>query len=262
MIASLPLFHRGAGRPVIVLGNGEAALAKRRLVERAGFVVIDSIIDGVKAGARLAFVALDEGAEEAADQLRGAGLLVNVVDRPELCDFTTPSIIDRSPMLIAIGTGGASAGLAKQVRLRLETLLPQTLGALADGLQAARGALRRRYPDAGDRRRALDAALGQGGVLDPLLPDSADRVGDWLNGAAATMPTGMIDIALTSDDPEDITLRTARLLGSADGIAHEPGVASAIVDRARADAMRETIAPGATLTPRPGLWLVLRAPIR
>ncbi|HWU01533.1 MAG TPA: NAD(P)-dependent oxidoreductase [Novosphingobium sp.] len=255
MIASLPLFHRIAGQTVIVLGEGEAAQAKRRLVERAGGLAsADELAD-----ARLAFVALDQP-EAVADRLRARGLLVNVVDRPELCDFTTPSLIDRAPVLIAIGTGGASAGLAKQIRLRLEGLLPQGLGALALALGAARGALRARFPDAGERRRALDAVLAAGGPLDPLVPGGADRVAGWLAGAAAGAPAGVIEMPLRCADPEELTLREARLLGSADGIAHEPGVPDAVLDRARADALRVGIAVGGPCPVADGLWLVLRAP--
>ena len=133
MLHSLPLFHRLAGRPVIVLGEGEAAEAKRRLLERAGAEVVGAD-DG---RARLAFVALDEP-EQAAAALKARGLLVNVVDRPDLCDFTTPSLLERGPVLIAVSTGGVSAGLAKALRLRLEGLLPASLGTLAAGLNAAR----------------------------------------------------------------------------------------------------------------------------
>ena len=84
-------------------------------------------------GARLAFVVHEDAARCEADArlAREAGMLVNVVDRPDLCDFTMPSILERGPVVLAIGTGGASAGLAKQLRLRLETLLPQDLGELA-----------------------------------------------------------------------------------------------------------------------------------
>lgn len=253
MIDSLPLFHRIAGQPVIVLGEGEAAEAKRRLVERAGGVVVGEE-DGQ---ARLAFVALDEP-EQAAARLRARGLLVNIVDRPDLCDFTAPSILDRSPVLIAIGTGGASAGLAKALRLRLEALLPQSLGALARALHSARDALRRRWPDAGDRRRALDAALGEGGTLDPLREDSATRLDGWLAGEVGDEAAGTIEIRLRGDDPEELTLREARLLGSADVIAHEPTVPVAIIDRARADAVRLVLEAGQMPPERAGLVVVLR----
>lgn len=252
MIQALPLFHRIAGRPVIVLGEGEAAEAKRRLVERAGGVVVGED----SAEARLAFVALD-APEEAAARLRARGVLVNVVDRPELCDFTPPSILDRTPVLIAIGTGGASAGLAKALRLRLEALLPQGLGALAQALGAARDKLRARWPEAGERRRALDAALGERGALDPLNADSAERVEAWLAGAGDASG-GVVEIRLRSDDPEDLTLRQARLLGSADVLAHEAGVPTAVLDRARADAMRAILTPGEEAPAGQGLIVVLR----
>lgn len=252
MIESLPLFHRITGRPVVVLGEGEAAEAKRRLVERAGGVPCGED----EAEARLAFVALD-APEEAAARLRSRGLLVNVPDRPELCDFTVPSVLDRAPVLIAIGTGGASAGLAKALRLRLERLLPASLGSLATALGQAREALRRKWPDAGERRRALDLALGEGGALDPLSDGAENRVANWLEAApqAALINT---EIILSSDDFEDLTLRQARLLGSADLIAYEPGVPTSVLDRARADARQLAIRPGEGPPPAQGLVVTLR----
>ena len=125
-VHSLPLFVRLQDRPVILLGDGEAAAAKRQLLERAGAMIV-----GEDAAAALAIVALeDDGeAEAAVARLKARGVLVNAVDRAALCDFTLPAIIDRDPVIIAIGTGGASAGLAKALRQRLEWLLPQSLGA-------------------------------------------------------------------------------------------------------------------------------------
>jgi siroheme synthase (precorrin-2 oxidase/ferrochelatase) len=116
---SLPLFVRLAGRPVILLGEGEAADAKRRLLDRAGATVV-----GEDATAALAIVAIDDEGEAlaAVARLKARGLLVNAVDRPEHCDFTTPAIVDRAPVLVAIGTGGVSAGLAAALRQRLEAL--------------------------------------------------------------------------------------------------------------------------------------------
>lgn len=249
---SLPLFHRIAGQPVIVLGEGEAAEAKRRLVERAGGMIV-----GENGEARLAFIAV-AGPEEAVRRLRARGVLVNTVDRPDLCDFTVPAILDRNPVLIAIGTGGASAGLAKALRLRLETLLPGSLGKLAEGLAAAREALRLRWPDAGERRRALDAALGAGGALDPLREDGASALGHWLGANDEAAPADVIEIRLRSSDPDDLTLREARLLGSADVLAHEPDVPPAVLARARADAARMVIERGATVPPSERLVIVLR----
>ena len=254
-LSSLPLFHRVAGNRVVVLGNGAAAEAKRRLVERAGATCCG---EPEAHHARLAFVALDDAgaAEAAAIRLRCKGLLVNVVDRPELCDFTVPSILDRDPVLVAVGTGGASAGLAKQLRLRLEGLLPQSLGRLAEALHAARDVLRERFPDPSARRRALDAALTAGGTLDPLRDGSADRVADWAESAAPRPHDRSEQVVLTSDDPDDLTLREARLLGEADAIVHDANVPDAILARARADAIR--IEAGESEGLRAGLTVTLR----
>lgn len=250
---SLPLFHRIAGQTVIVLGEGDAADAKRRLVMRAGGIVSDD----PGASAQLAFVALDEP-DAAAASLRARGVLVNVVDRPELCQFTTPSLLERGDVLVAIGTGGVSAGLAKQLRLRLETLLPASLAALAVKLGAAREAMRRRWPDAGERRRAIDAALTQGGELDPLDADSANRFDDWLN-TARSGTVSILEFNVMSDDPDDLTLRQVRCLGTADMIVHEPGVPDAILNRARADAVRVPIPRGQTLPATSGSVVILRS---
>ncbi len=240
-IASLPLFHQVSGKQVLVLGDGPAAEPKRRLVERAGGVVVDDFARAVDEGVRIAFIAFDDAraCEVAAINARCAGMLVNVVDRPELCDFTTPSILDRDPLLIAIGTGGASAGLAKHVRLRLERLLPETLGLLAKALEAARPVLRRRLPDGAERRRAVDAALREGGPLDPLDTQSFQKVAAWAEGTLARASGAIFEVILTSADPEELTLRQARLLGEADLLLLDGDVPSAILARARADAQRQ-----------------------
>ncbi|MCA0909466.1 bifunctional precorrin-2 dehydrogenase/sirohydrochlorin ferrochelatase [Qipengyuania gaetbuli] len=237
MLHSLPLFHRIAGQRVVVVGNGDMADAKARLVERAG---------GIPCGeteahhARLAFVALEDerAAEAAALRLKRAGLLVNVADRPDLCDFTLPSVLERGDVLVAVSTGGASAGLAKHLRLRLERLLPQSLGPLAAALSTARDRIRDRFPRSDDRRRAIDAALSQGGPLDPMAEGSDTRLDQWLESGETPEPRAVLEIILTSDDPEDLTLRQARALGEADTVMHDAGVAEAILVRARADAAR------------------------
>lgn len=232
---SLPLFVRLHGRPVILLGSGEAAAAKRRLLERAGACIV-----GENASAALAIVAVEPEGEAVAaiDRLRARGILVNAVDRPALCDFTLPAIVDRDPVLIAIGTGGASAGLAKALRQRLEALLPARLGGLATALAAARGRIRARWPDAAERRRAIDAALDPGGRLDPLRAPADDAVGAWLDRVIQPAASGRETIRLRSPDPDDLTLREARLLGTCDRIYHPAGMAPPILDRARADAVR------------------------
>lgn len=253
MLHSLPLFHRIAGERVVVVGEGQMAATKRRLIERAG-----GICCGEDKETRLGFVAVEDGAgaEAAALRLKARGILVNVADRPELCDFTLPSVLERGDVLVAVSTGGASAGLAKQLRLRLERLLPSSLGALARGLAEAREALRTRWPDAAARRRAIDAVLAEGAPLDPLAAGSAERLADWLADPDIARSPQSAEIVLASDDPEDLTLRQARLLGEADTILHDGTVGEAILNRARADAVRGPLALAEA--PRAGLTLILR----
>ncbi|RIA44532.1 uroporphyrin-III C-methyltransferase/precorrin-2 dehydrogenase/sirohydrochlorin ferrochelatase [Hephaestia caeni] len=247
---SLPLFVRLAGKPVILLGSGAAAEAKRRLLDRAGAIVVEDHAD-----ARLAIVAIEneDDARAAVDRLRARGVLVNAVDRPDWCDITMPAIVERDPVLIAIGTGGASAGLAGALRQRLEAMLPTALGGLARALFAAREALRTRYPDDGARRRALGAALAEGGALDPMAADG-NAVPRWLDADAAILARRET-IRLRSADPDDLTLREVRWLGQADRVYHHARVPAAILDRARADAAR--ICGPAPAAPQPGLTVVL-----
>lgn len=247
----LPVLLRTAGRSVILIGAGEAADAKRRLLERSGLSVVADAAD-----ARIAVVAVEDDAEARAaiDALKARGILVNAVDRPADCDFTLPAIVDRSPILIAISTGGVSAGLAAAIRQRLEAILPAGVGRLAEGLGAARAALRARFPDGGDRRRAIGAAIAAGGPLDPMVRHADDAVAAWLAGAAPI--AGRVEtIRLRSADPDDLTLREARWLGQADRIHHTPQVPDAILDRARADAVR--IAGPVPAEPLPGLTIDL-----
>jgi len=155
-LTALPIFVKLAGRPVMLIGTGEAAEAKRRLLERAGAAIVDE-----DAAASLAIVAADDP-EPVVARLRARGVLVNAVDRPDLCDFTLPAIVERDPVLVAVGTGGVSAGLAAALRQKLEAELPADLGDTARALHAARPELRARFPDMADRRRAIAAAAHNG----------------------------------------------------------------------------------------------------
>jgi uroporphyrin-III C-methyltransferase/precorrin-2 dehydrogenase/sirohydrochlorin ferrochelatase len=244
--SGLPIFVRLDGRPVMLIGEGEAADAKRRLLERAGADIVDETGD-----ARLAIIARDDP-EDVAARLKARGMLVNVADRPDLCDFTLPAIVDRDPVVVAIGTGGASAGLAAALRQRFERLLPASLGQLADALAAARDAIRARWPGGDARRRAIGSALS--GPLDPLIAQDDEAVSRWL-ADPDTVAGGVVHIALRSDDPDELTVGQARLLAQADQVTHRAIVPAAILTRARADAQRiECDAPPPDL---PGLTVDL-----
>ncbi len=244
---SLPIFVRLSGQPVLLVGDGAAADAKARLIEGGGGTIVRSPSPDV----RLAFVALDDAgaAAQAARDLKAAGLLVNVVDRPALCDFTVPAIVDRSPVIVAVGTGGASATLAKALRERLEALLPARLGDLAQAIRAARQAVAALHPTADARRRFWDAQMAPGGRLDPFGDPDPQNVAAALHGLPSA-PEGLIEIVLTSPDPDDLTLRQLRALNQADVVVFDAGVPQAILDRARRDAERVPAAAAPDLAGR------------
>lgn len=249
---SLPIFVQLRNRPVILIGEGEAADAKRRILERAGADIV-----GEDEEAALAIVALDDDAEAeaVAARLKARKILVNAVDRPALCDFTLPAIVDRDPVIIAIGTGGASAGMAKAIRQRLEQLLPARLGAIARRIKDKRAAIKAKWPEAAARRRAIDAALDEGGVLDPFTPTAPRDVDSWIDGDAGdhhARHDQLEIIQLRSADPHDLTIGETLLLGRADTLYLAPGVPQAISNRARADAQRISVAELPD-DPEPGL---------
>jgi uroporphyrin-III C-methyltransferase / precorrin-2 dehydrogenase / sirohydrochlorin ferrochelatase len=167
-----PAFHDLSIRPSLVVGGGEAAARKLRLLMKAGAraVVVapaaGAEIAGLAAAERLTWHArpftaadiagcglvitatgradVDAAVSEAA---QSAGVPVNVVDRPELSTFITPAIIDRDPLVIGISSGADAPILARQIRARLESLLPANLGRLARFAGAFRGAVAAQIAD-------------------------------------------------------------------------------------------------------------------
>lgn len=232
---SLPLFHRLSGTKVLLRGEGEAAAAKARLIREAGAEVVAE----VEAGVRLAFVAMDEGADVAATALREQGLLVNVVDRPELSDFTVPAIVDRSPVVMAVGTGGASASLSKALKERFELMLPTSLGALANSIRQARPSVAAVHADVPARRGFWSRLLAAGGPLDPLAPqpDPADAIARALESPiAGENRTDTIQVGEAGADA--LTLAQLRLMAQADLVLHEPGIPAEVLALVRRDAAR------------------------
>ncbi|WP_426167471.1 precorrin-2 dehydrogenase/sirohydrochlorin ferrochelatase family protein [Sandarakinorhabdus sp. DWP1-3-1] len=250
----LPIFLDVAGRDVIVVGDGEAAAAKARLVTAAG----GRVTDEAATQPILAFVALDDedAARAAAARLRARGLLVNVVDRPALSDFLMGAIIDRSPVVVAVSTGGATASLSRALRGRLEALLPASLGPLAAAIGAARTAASAAHPGVSDRRRLWERALAEGAPLDPLrtIDDTGAAVATAIAGGSAAV-TEVRTIIVAGADPGELTLNQLAALGRCDTLVVDGAVPSAIVDRARRDAVRLAALPD----PAPeGLTVILR----
>ncbi|MFA7440749.1 MAG: NAD(P)-dependent oxidoreductase [Sphingomonadaceae bacterium] len=234
---SLPLFHRIAGKPVLVIGDGDAAEARRRLVAEAGGRVVNAIGSDV----RLAFVAVERGAQQISADLRAQGLLVHVADQPDLCDFFLPAILDRAPVTVAISTDGTSASLAKALKERLNLILPTNLGGLAQAIRAARNAVRARYPDIPARRQFWAQALAPGGPLDPLTthanPASAILTALEGNSSHATDIIEQIDVP--KQGAEALTLKQLRLLAAADLVIHPAEMDHEVLALVRRDAARQ-----------------------
>jgi len=244
------------GKPVLLVGTGEAADAKARLIAAAGGIVVRRPDPAV----RLAFVALDdvEDATRVAAGLRATGLLVNVVDKPALCDFSVPAIVDRAPVLVAVSSGGASASLSKALRERLEAWLPAGLGRLAQAILAARTTVAVSHPAVAARRLLWDGALAAGGPLDPLA-DHPDPVAAIAALGTAMVAAARLDtVVLTSADPDDLTLRQLRLLAQADTVYHDANVPQSLLDRARRDAARVAAAPPGSLPAGRSVYLARR----
>ena len=254
---SLPIFLSLKGRHVVIVGDGEAAAAKARLVEAAGARIVT---ESEAKGAALAYVALDDDteAEAAASRLRSLGLLVNVVDKPKLSDFLMGAIIDRAPVTLAISTGGASASLSRALRARLEALLPQSLGGLARAIFSARAAAASAHPTPADRRRLWDRLLAPGAALDPLRqhPDPQAAVTTAVTGLVVPGTTHQLHVAVTSPDPGELSANALAAMSAADTLVILGPVPPQVIDRARRDATRLTHQP--TDWPA-GLTVVLQA---
>jgi len=263
-----PLFLKLAGRPCLLVGGGEVALRKAELLLRAGgalTVLAERLVPELRAAAEaerirhlagpilpahffgqaLAVVATEEEAlaRRASALAQAAGVPVNVVDRPELSSFLAPALVDRSPVLVAISTGGASPLLAREIRLAIERLLPSGLGRLAALARQFRAAAKAAIPGAAARRRFWERCL-KGPVADAML--AGDEAGAraamvaLINRAGRARGTsGRVHlVGAGPGDPELLTLRAHRLLGEADAIVYDQLADPRVLERARRDAER------------------------
>ncbi len=244
-----PIFLDLTGRRALVLGEGEVAERKSQPLAAAGATVVRAerfepgLLDGIA-------IAIGADAPEAELQAlsaaaMAAGIPVNVVDRPELCSFITPSVVDRDPLIVAVSSGGVAPVLARLVRARIEVLLAPRiarLGALAERWKAR---TRTALPDMVRRRRLLEATL-DGRVADLVLAGdeaAADaeygRVLAAASAGSALPERGIVYLVGAGPGAADLlTLRAQRLLGEADVIVHDRLVGEGVLELARRDAER------------------------
>ncbi len=260
-----PLFVDLKNRWTVIIGGGAAALRKARLVIAAGSrpslfaPVFDNEtrreLDGQAelieraplredfAGASLAFIAVDEDdqAEQLAVIARQAGALVNVVDRPHLCDFTTPSIIDRSPITVAISTDGAAPVFGRNLRAKIEAMLPARTGALAAFAARYRAVVKTKFNSL-DRKAFWEKFFDGPIAARVLAGDEAganDAMLEAVNRSQEEAQQGVVHIlGAGPGDPELLTLKAFRLIQNADVILYDRLVGSEILSLARRDADR------------------------
>jgi len=245
-VDAFPAFFPLVGRRVVIAGSGEAAEVKARLFVGSPAEVVR--LDGPAAlepesyaGAALAFVASeDDGfAAAAAKAVRAAHVPVNVVDRPQLCDFTTPAVIDRGEVVAAIGTGGASPMLASLLRQDIEARVPEGAGRVAALFRTLQDEVRAALPDTGRRRAFLRAAL-TGPAAEAARAGDMPRAADLLRQALASdQPMAGAVQYVDARGPADLlTLRAARALAAADVLIADEGAHPEVLALARRDAER------------------------
>jgi uroporphyrin-III C-methyltransferase/precorrin-2 dehydrogenase/sirohydrochlorin ferrochelatase len=243
-VKHLPLFFDLSGRKVVVVGEGAAADRRAGLARSAGAKIQRIASSAAEASdfraAAAAFIATgDADCDAAAQRLaRSAGVPVNVADRPDLCDFILPAIVDRDEVVVAISTGGASPTLATVLRGRIEAALPERIGALARLAATFRAQVNALIGEP-DRRRAFWRRLVEGPAARLALAgdDAGARrsaLGELDAARRRMTPVGIAHIVGAGPgDPDLLTLRAAQLLQEADAILHDDLVPPAILARAR-----------------------------
>ena len=245
---AFPAFYPLTGRSVAVAGEGEAADAKARLFAGSPAVIVrltpaQALDPGAYVGMTLAFIAGDDDAwaREAAEAARAAGVPVNVTDRPALCDFTTPALIDRGEVVAAIGTGGASPMLATMLRHDIEARMPEGTGRIAALFRVMQDEVRGALPDTHARRRFLRAAL-TGPAAEAAAAGDMEGAKERLRAALFDSPqfSGAVQYIDARGPADLLTLRAARALAAADVLVCDAEAHEDVLSLARRDAERLT----------------------
>jgi uroporphyrin-III C-methyltransferase / precorrin-2 dehydrogenase / sirohydrochlorin ferrochelatase len=266
----LPIFLELHGKPAVVVGGGAAAARRAEHLIKAGARVTtfapalsDDFIELLDApnfrheardpepgdfeDATLCFIAVDDErlAAEAWAAAKGAGALINVADRPQLCDFIMPSVVDREPLVIAISTGGASPILGRMLKARLESSIPAAYGRLAQLMGGFRGAVAKAIASPTMRRRFWETVLegpiaeralaGDERAASAELANAIERAG----AAEAEAPRGEVYlVGAGPGDPDLLTFRALRLMQRADVVLYDRLINQDVMNLVRREAER------------------------
>jgi len=262
---AFPVFMRVEGETVVIVGGGAEALAKARLLgQSSGRLVIvsdrpepetaawiaangathlDVPYDATQLeGAVLVFAASGDPDLDRliSDDARRLGVPVNAVDRPELCDFFTPAIVNRAPVCVAIGTEGAGPVLSQMIRARIDRMLAPSLGRLATLGASFRDAAERLLPK-GNARRHFWHEFFEGAPARAMeighISEAHEAATELLSRRLAAQ--GHVALIGAGPGAEDLlTLRAQRLLMNADAIVYDALVPEEVVAMGRRDAER------------------------
>tara|TARA_R110000824_G_scaffold288508_2_gene476578 strand:+ start:149305 stop:150684 length:1380 start_codon:yes stop_codon:yes gene_type:complete len=262
----LPLFHKLKAQPVLLVGGGQVALRKAKFLLRAGahirlvameintelaellsteeHVILKRLYQSSDIDDVMLIIAAtndrDLNTQISADAF-SQNIPVNVVDQPELCSFIFPSIVDRSPLLIAVSSGGKSPVLARLLRARLETFIPSAYGALADFLGSFRAKVSKKIGDFTLRMRFWEKVIN-GPVAELLLAGKADQAKAVLevmleNSDSEVAAQGEVYlVGAGPGDPDLLTFRALRLMQQADVVLYDRLVSQQILNMTRQDA--------------------------
>ncbi|WP_447832418.1 siroheme synthase CysG [Aeromonas salmonicida] len=262
----LPIFCRLDNKPVLLVGGGEVAERKARLLLDAGarLTVVSPALDPELAalatsgtidwlaaefepahltGKWLVVAATDRREVNALvyQSANQAGIFANVVDDPKRSSFIMPSIIDRSPLMVAISSGGKAPVLARLLREKLEALLPQHLGAVAAFAGGLRARVKARFASMGERRQFWERLLGADRLGQALARGdkaSANQLADALFAEDAGAKGEVILVGAGPGDPGLLTLHALRHMQQADLVVYDRLVSDEVMALVRRDAKR------------------------
>jgi len=262
-----PIFLDLKNRRCLLVGGGDVATRKGRMLSKAG-AILRVVAPEISTELRelvaqhqgelllreyhendindcvLAVAATDihELNKRISDDAKQKNIPVNVVDTPALCTYITPAIIDRSPLMIAISSGGEAPVLARLVRAKLEALIPMSYGVLANLASRWRDRVKVRF-DNGDSRRKFWEKILQGPAAELAMngqSEQADKIlADEIANEDASLTKGEVYLVGGGPgDPELLTLRALRLMQQADVVLYDRLVSDGVMDLVRRDAER------------------------
>lgn len=269
-LATLPVFFNLAGKRAVLAGGSEAALWKAELLAASGAAVevfaedfvaeFDTVAENPPAstvtltkrrwrpsdleGAAIAIATVDDDTDAASfvAAAKAAGVPVNVVDRPEFCDFKFGAIVNRSPLIVSISTDGGAPVFAQAIRSRIEALLPSGFKRWAEAAKSWRSAGERLGRTMSERRRFWELFAERAIRHADRAPEDADL--DQLVDEASAARTASGSLGFVSlvgagpGDPELLTLKAVRALRSADVVLYDDLVSEPVLDFARREAHR------------------------